>query len=139
MNFTKLQIAIFLTLMMLVPACARTGEKPSDTKYDMSGQWHFEVPVGNNVTKGSMTLVSTGVSTGVSSGPVYTGTLTTNQGDNILEIQSFSLKGAAIEMIVLSPQGNVVFIGTLNHAENSFSGEVTYHTGARYPMSGGRS
>ena len=66
----------------------------------------------------------------------YRGTLTTDQGSNVLPVRSLTLDGSDMNMIVESPNGNVVFKGQLNSDGRSFQGTVTYHTGQNFPMSG---
>ena len=68
----------------------------------------------------------------------YRGTLTTNQGNNVLPVRSLTLDGSDMNMTVESPNGNVVFKGLLNPDGRSFQGTVTYHTGQSFPMSGSK-
>jgi hypothetical protein len=115
-----------LTLIVMSGCSSLNGTKSS--KLNLSGNWNFEVPVSENtVTHGSMTLVAEDDS--------YRGTLTTNQGEEVLPLRLL-LDGFDIKMTVESPQGEVVFEGTLDPSGNSFAGKVTYHTGGVYSMTG---
>lgn len=97
---------------------------------DLAGGWVFNVNTGGNVVRGTMTLVA--------DGSAFTGTLTTDQGSNVLKVRSLTLKGAEMLMIVESPQGVVSFKGALGSDRRSFEGIVTYHNGQSFPMSGAR-
>jgi len=97
---------------------------------DLAGDWVFEVQTGRNVAHGAMTLVADGTA--------YKGTLTTDQGNNVLPVRSLTLQGSALNMLVESPNGNVTFIGTLATDARTFQGKVTYHNGQEFPMSGRR-
>ena len=78
--------------------------------------------------QGAMTLVADGAQ--------YRGTLTTDQGNNLLMVRSMMLIGTELVMTVDSPQGVVTFKGVLNADARSFDGVVTYHNGQSFPMSG---
>ena len=88
----------------------------------------FEVKTGNTVAHGAMTLTADG------SG--YRGTLTTDQGNNVLPVRSLTLAGSNMDMLVESPNGNVTFKGALSADASSFAGTVTYHNGQKFPMTG---
>ena len=85
---------------------------------------------GASVTHGAMTIAKAGQG--------YQGTLTTDQGSNVLPVRSLTLDGSDLNMIVESPNGKVVFKGLLNSDGRSFQGTVTYHTGQNFPMSGSK-
>jgi hypothetical protein len=112
----------------LLAGCAGTSKR--ETAPDLAGDWVFEVQTGKNVTHGAMTLVADGAS--------YKGTLTTDQGNNVLPVRSLLLQGSAMNMLVESPNGNVSFQGTLSSDAQTFEGKVTYHNGQEFPMSGRR-
>jgi len=124
----RLLIALCSTLWILA-ACAST-ERPAGDRQSLAGSWVFEVQTGTNVTHGSMVL----------SGEKqhYTGTLTTDQGSNVLPIRSLNLDGSRMDMTVESPNGLVTFQGTLGADTRTFLGTVTYYTGQSFPMSGSR-
>ena len=82
------------------------------------------------MTHGAMTIAKAGQG--------YQGTLTTDQGSNVLPVRSLTLDGSDLNMIVESPNGKVVFKGLLNSDGRSFQGTVTYHTGQNFPMSGSK-
>jgi hypothetical protein len=77
-----------------------------------------------------MTLVADGAS--------YTGTLKTDQGNNVLPVRSLTLQGSDMSMLVESPNGNVTFKGKLAADAQTFEGKVTYYNGQVFPMSGHR-
>ena len=64
----------------------------------------------------------------------YTGTLTTNRGDNVLPVRTFTVAGRDVRMQVQSPQGAVTFGGTLAPGGRAFAGTVTYHDGRPFPL-----
>jgi len=108
--------------LAFVSACATTPVG------DLSGDWRFRVDVSaERVTLGEMRLER--APTG------YVGVLTTNRGDNQLPVQSFTLTGADVTMVVISPQGVVTFEGQLSDDAAAMEGTMTYHNGERYPMS----
>lgn len=120
---------VFISIALLsLAACAGTAERA--TRHDLSGDWIFEVPTGRNVAHGAMTLVA--------EGDGYGGTLTTDQGDEVLPVRSLELRGSGMRLVVGSPNGDVVFEGALADSGATFDGIVTYHNGQRFPMSGRR-
>ena len=124
----RLLIALCSALLLL-SACAST-DRPASDRPSLAGSWVFEVQTGTNVTHGSMVL----------SGEKqhYTGTLTTDQGSNVLPIRSLTLDGSRMDMTVESPNGLVTFQGALGADTRTFLGTVTYYTGQSFPMSGTR-
>jgi hypothetical protein len=115
--------------LWLLAACAST-DRPASDRPSLAGSWVFEVQTGTNVTHGSMIL----------SGEKqhYTGTLTTDQGSNVLPIRSLVMDGSRMDMTIESPNGLVTFQGALSADIRTFLGTVTYHTGQSFPMSGTR-
>lgn len=114
--------------LLLLSGCVGTPGRPRDSGHDLAGRWTFTVNTGRSVVQGAMTLVADGVQ--------YQGTLTTDQGDNVLKVRSMILNGTELAMTVDSPQGVVTFKGVLNADARSFDGVVTYHNGQSFPMSG---
>ena len=112
--------------MALLAGCAANSVRAPD----LAGDWVFEVQTGQNVAHGAMTLIG--------DGPGYTGTLTTDQGNNVLPVRSLTLQGSDLSMLVESPNGNVTFKGTLADDAQTFQGKVTYYNGQTFPMSGRR-
>ena len=112
----------------LLAGCASSSVRAKAP--DLAGDWVFEVQTGQSVTHGAMTLVADGAS--------YTGTLTTNQGNNVLPVRSLTLQGSDMNLLVESPNGNVTFKGALSTDAQTFQGKVTYHNGQEFPMSGRR-
>jgi len=110
----------------LLAGCAGSLERA--VAPDLAGDWVFEVQTGQNVAHGAMTLVADHAG--------YQGTLTTDQGNNVLPVRSLELQGSDMNMLVESPNGNVTFKGTLSSDAHAFQGKVTYHNGQEYPMSG---
>ena len=121
-------IACLCFAVALLAGCAGSPERA--TTPDLAGDWVFEVQTGQNVAHGAMTLVADGAS--------YKGTLTTDQGNNVLPVRSLTLQGSDMNMLVESPNGNVTFKGTLSADAQTFQGKVTYHNGQEFPMSGRR-
>ena len=64
--------------------------------------------------------------------------LMTDQGAHALPVRSLTVVDRAMEMTVESPQGEVVFRGTLGRDARSFRGRVTYIDGRVLPMAGRR-
>ncbi len=121
-------IACLCFAVALLAGCA--GSSVRATAPGLAGDWVFEVQTGQNVAHGAMTLVADGAS--------YKGTLTTDQGNNVLPVRSLTLQGSDMNMLVESPNGNVTFKGTLSADAQAFQGKVTYHNGQEFPMSGRR-
>ena len=124
----KTLIACLCVAVCLLTACAGSPER--STAPDLTGDWVFEVQTGQNVTHGAMTLIANGAS--------YKGTLTTDQGGNVLPVRSLTVDGFDMDMLVESPNGNVTFKGTLAADARTFVGKVTYYNGQTFPMSGHR-
>src|SRR5688572_15250804 len=122
-----LTVALSLLASVLI-GCAQTAPRGKAT--NLSGHWAFEVQTGQNTVHGAMTLTG--------QGDIYQGTLTTDQGNNVLKIRALMLDGADMTMVVDSPQGEVRFKGALNPDARSFKGDVTYHNGQTFPMAGSR-
>ena len=127
-NIILLTSSLVLVAPTGVLAQTTVAAAPTPAPVDLSGNWTFEVPSARGVTHGAMTVFRVGVG--------YMGTLTTDQGNRVLPVQSLSVAGKTMSMTVASPQGNVVFVGVLGPDGKAFSGEVTYHDGSKFPMSG---
>jgi hypothetical protein len=123
-------IASLCLALCLLNGCAENPRTSEATTRSLAGDWVFEVNTGNAVAHGAMTL------TADDSG--YRGTLTTNQGNNVLAVRTLTLAGSNMDMLVESPNGNVTFKGTLSADASSFQGTVTYHNGQQFPMTGTR-
>jgi|SRR5215831_7427042 len=121
-GFAKLVCAF-----VLLTGCATPTERKP---VDVSGKWTFQVETGRAVTNGAMTVER------LPQG--YGGTLTTDQGNNVLPIRSLTVQASKIALVVESPNGNVTFEGTLSSDGRSFDGIVTYFTGQRFPMKGSK-
>jgi hypothetical protein len=123
----------WVAIAFAVLAAAGCATAPRDMRAgppDLAGSWQFEVQTGAAATHGEMRLAA--------DGPGYRGSLTTSAGSQVLPVRSLTLEGSTLRMRVESPQGEVVFDGVLGPNSDSFAGTVTYHTGARFPMSGRR-
>src|SRR6187455_1408321 len=107
---------------VLLVGCAGSPERVLAP--DLAGDWVFEVQTGQNVTHGAMTLIADQAN--------YTGTITTDQGSNVLPVRSLTLLGSAMDLLVESPNGNVRFKGTLSPDAQTFQGKVTYHNGQEF-------
>jgi hypothetical protein len=119
--------AVMALGVFLLAACASGSDRHLRLAPDLSGDWSFQVEVApDRVTHGAMSLAPEGAD--------YTGSLTTDQGDDVLRIRRFTLKGEAVEIIVESPDGDVIFFGDLDQTGRAFNGTVTYHNGQSYPM-----
>ena len=121
-------IACLCFAVALLAGCAGSPGRPKAR--GLAGDWVFEVQTGQNVAHGAMTLLADGAS--------YKGTLTTDQGNNVLPVRSLTLQGSDLSMLVESPNGNVTFKGTLAGDAQTFQGKVTYYNGQIYAMSGRR-
>jgi hypothetical protein len=123
-------IASLWLALLLLSGCAGTPRTNEAQTRSLAGDWVFEVKTGNAVAHGAMTLTADG------SG--YRGTLTTDQGNNVLPVRSLTVAGSDMDMVVESPNGNVTFKGALSADASSFAGTVTYHNGQKFPMTGAR-
>lgn len=116
-------LTALLALACLAGCMAGRGAAP----VSLAGGWSLLIEPGEGrVTRGRMQLAA--------AADGYRGTLTTDRGDNVLPVRSFTLAGADIRMHVESPQGAVTFAGALAPDARSFAGTVTYHNGSRFPM-----
>jgi hypothetical protein len=113
-----------LAAALLLTACA-TIQTPG-----LQGTWTFKVPTAGGVTNGVIRLSGPGDRLG--------GSLTTDQGDEVLPIKAVDRRGRALRIVVGSPQGDVVFTGQLDVDAAGFDGVVVYHTGQSFPMCGRR-
>jgi hypothetical protein len=92
------------------------------------GAWSFRIDTGaGRITHGRLNL------TAAAQG--YQGTLTTDRGDNVLPVRSFTVAGRDVRMHVESPQGAVTFAGALGPGARAFAGTVTYHDGRPFQLS----
>lgn len=121
--FTPLLATVFAALLAAPPAYAQAPDPA------LLGAWSFEVPVGATTTRGRFLLQPQPAGR-------MAGALSTNQGDEVLIISTVEQTGARLRVVVGSPNGDVVFTGDLAADRRSFEGEVTYHTGQRFPMRG---
>lgn len=129
MKYLMSGMVICASLLVLV-GCVGNTPRNAIRAADLSGDWVFEVETGSSVTHGAIKLTA--------QGEAYSGTLTTDQGNNVLPVRSLTLDGAAMAMLVESPNGKVTFAGTLAPDGRTFEGKVTYHNGHAFPMSGSR-
>src|SRR5262245_64214603 len=98
------RLAIIVCVLTLLGAC--TAAPPQHNPVDVSGQWRFQVDTGRAVTNGAMTVSRTAQG--------YGGTLTTDQGNNVLPIRSLTIEESKMLLVVESPNGNVTFDGALS-------------------------
>lgn len=124
----KTFIACLCFAVALSAGCAGSAQRSRTAA--LAGDWVFEVKTGQNVAHGVMTLVADGAS--------YSGTLTTDQSDNVLPVRSLTLQGSDLNMLVEAPDGKVTFKGTLAADAQTFQGNVTYINGEIFPMAGRR-
>lgn len=116
-----------LAAAVLLTACATA---PPPQPVSLRGTWTFQVPTAAGVTNGVMRIEGPEERLG--------GTLTTDQGDEVLPLRAIEQGGDGLRIVVGSPQGDVVFSGRLGADGASFEGVVVYHTGQSFPMSGRR-
>ena len=122
MKFLPRSILAALALTCLT-ACVAGRAAPQS----LAGEWSLRIEAApDRVTNGWLSLA------GAERG--YTGMLTTDRGNNVLPVRSFTVEGAAVRMIVDSPQGAVTFAGTLAPGARAFAGTVTYHDGRPFPL-----
>lgn len=125
-----LVVCSFLAMASLI-ACASAPSSGESAAPDLSGPWRFEMDIGRATkTVGEMQLTGRG--------QTYVGTLTTNRGNNVLPIRSLVIADRTMTMKVESPNGEVVFRGTLDADGRSFRGKVTYYDGQEFLMAGQR-
>lgn len=126
MTISRRALLSLLALAGLSACVTARGAPPS-----LAGDWRFTIDTGaGRITNGRLSLAPAGRG--------YAGSLTTNRGDNVLPVRSFTVEGAAVRMLVQSPQGMVRFAGTLAPGARAFAGTVTYHNGQLYPLSATR-
>jgi hypothetical protein len=123
-------LASLCLALCLLSGCAANPQTNEGATRSLAGDWVFEVQTGSNVAHGALTLSE--------DDGRYRGTLTTDQGNNVLTVRSLKLVGADMDMLVESPNGSVTFTGTLSADSSSFQGTVTYHNGQKFPMTGRR-
>ena len=109
-------------------ACAAGPGGRGAAPVSLAGAWSFRIDTGGGrITLGRLQLAPAAGG--------YAGTLTTNRGDNVLPVPSFTVLGAEVRMRVESPQGAVTFAGALTPGARAFTGTLTYHDGQRFPLS----
>jgi len=118
---------LLASLSFLLAACA---SRPGADGPGVDGQWGFQVATGASITNGRLTLARESGS--------HTGTLTTDQGNNILRVSSVTMKDQQLVVSVESPNGQVTFRGVLSPDRKRFLGTVTYFNGQQFPMVGDR-
>ncbi|WP_374658522.1 hypothetical protein [Inhella sp.] len=96
----------------------------------LGGAWSFKVTVGQHVTQGAIHLTAYD--------DRFLGTLSTDQGGEVLKIRSVQVNDTKLVMTVDSPQGEVVVRAELAANAKAFQGTVTYHNGQVYAISGSR-
>ena len=120
----KIARHVLLALALSGLAACVTGRAAPGS---LAGGWTFRIDTGGGrTTHGQLHLTP--------SGRGYTGTLTTNRGDNVLPVRTFTVAGRDVRMQVASPQGAVTFGGTLAPGGRAFAGTVTYHDGRPFPL-----
>lgn len=125
-------LPFILAISIITPALPVTAQTPVPhapapaVPLDMSGHWTFEVRSPAGTTHGAIRLFR------VASG--FMGTLTTDQGNEVMPVQSLNLAGQAMVMTVASPHGNVLFSGTLDADGKGFGGELIYYNGRKFPL-----
>lgn len=133
---TPNRAALFLGAGLLA-ACASTPQAvapapapvqaaaPAAPAADLSGAWDFTVIVNGGTTTGEMTLQR--------GDGGYTGSITP-EGQGTLPVRSLTVAGQALEMTVETPEGPVVFNGTLSADQRTMDGIVHYHGGQDLPL-----
>lgn len=96
----------------------------------LGGAWGFKVTVGQHVTHGAIHLTAYDGR--------FLGTLSTDQGSEVLKIRSVQVDDSKLVMTVDSPQGEVVVRADLAANAKAFQGTVTYHNGQVYAITGSR-
>ncbi len=117
--------------LALLAACVSGPGGRMAAPVSLAGNWSFRIDTGEGrTTLGQVRLAPAAGG--------YAGTLTTNRGNNVLPVRSFTVAGAAVRMIVDSPQGEVTFAGALADGARAFAGTVTYHDGRRFSLAATR-
>ena len=101
-------------------AATAGGETPN-----LQGNWDFLMDVGGEPSFG---LMSIGVF-----GDAYGGTVTPARTAPVV-LRKISLAGNSIHMVVASPDGDILFDGSLSAKGDRMCGTVTYHGGRTFPM-----
>ena len=101
-------------------AATGSGEAPN-----LHGNWDFLMDVGGEPSFGLMSIGFLGDSWGGSVSPVRTAPVV---------IRDITLTGNRIHMLVASPDGDILFDGTLSPKGDRMCGTVTYHGGRVFPM-----
>ncbi len=120
-----LSIATALAALSLA-GCATPGAGASRAP-DLAGQWIYEVPTPDGVTRGALTLTP-------AAGRRYAGTFSTAGSAEVLPVRSVEHDGVGVRMIVDSPRGAVAFVGGVDAGGDAMNGVVTYQSGAMFPM-----
>lgn len=101
-------------------AAVAGGEAPN-----LHGNWDFLMDVGGEPSFGLMSIGFYGDSYGGSVTPARTAPVV---------LRSLALTGDRIHMVVASPDGDILFDGTLSAKGDRMCGTVTYHGGRSFPM-----
>lgn len=97
-----------------------SGEAPI-----LHGNWDFLMDVGGEPSFGLMSIGYSGDSYGGSVTPARTAPVI---------LRKVTLTGSRVEMAVASPDGDILFDGTLSAKGDRMCGTVTYHGGRSFPM-----
>jgi hypothetical protein len=118
-------------LAALALACLAACVTGRTAPPSLAGEWSFRIETGaGRVTNGWLSLTPAGRD--------YAGRLTTDRGNQVLPVRSFTVDGEAVRMHVESPQGAVTFAGALAQGGRAFAGTLTYHDGQRFALSATR-
>jgi len=91
----------------------------------LHGNWDFLMDVGGEPSFGLMSIGYFGGAYGGTVTPVRTAPVV---------LRTITLSGNSIHMVVASPDGDILFDGTLSPKGDRMCGTVTYHGGRTFPM-----
>ncbi len=101
-------------------AATAGGEAPN-----LHGNWDFLMDVAGEPSFGLISIGFFGDAYGGSVTPVRTAPVV---------LRSITVDGNSIHMVIASPDGDILFDGTLSATGERMCGTVTYHGGRRFPM-----
>jgi hypothetical protein len=105
--------------------CSAAATTAGNEEPNLHGTWDFLMDVGATPNFGLLSIGFVGTD--------YGGALSLSMTAPVV-ISKITLTGININMVVASPQGDVVLNGTLAAKGSRMCGTVTYHDGNVYPM-----
>jgi hypothetical protein len=106
-------------------SCGAESDAPRTEPPNLHGTWDFLMDVGGTPSFGFLSIGWVDGGYGGALVPVRTAPVV---------LQSVTVTGSAVRMVVASREGDVVFDGMLSAKGDRMCGNVSYHGGRSFPM-----